>query len=57
MALYALFLVVVYELVVDSFSIALGYALTFAVPWLVTVHVFGRLNLLGNSRGAMESSA
>lgn len=42
-ALYAIVLVVLYELVVDSFSIALGYALTFGLPFLVAVHILGRV--------------
>ena len=42
-ALYAIGLVIVYTLVVDTFSLALGYVLTLALPFLVTVHVFGRL--------------
>jgi hypothetical protein len=36
-------LVVLYELVVDTFSLALGYVLTVAIPFLIAVHVFGRV--------------
>ncbi|MEA2331510.1 MAG: O-antigen polysaccharide polymerase Wzy [Thermoleophilaceae bacterium] len=42
-ALYAVALIVLYELVVDSFSIALGYALAFGIPLVATVHALGRL--------------
>jgi oligosaccharide repeat unit polymerase len=41
-ALYAILLVVLYELVVDTSSIALGYALTFGLPFLFAVYVLGR---------------
>jgi oligosaccharide repeat unit polymerase len=41
-ALYAIALVILYELVVDTFSLALGFVLTLAVPFLVAVHLFGR---------------
>ena len=44
-ALYAVVLVLLYELVVDNVSIALGYALTFALPFLIAVHLFGRLRV------------
>jgi oligosaccharide repeat unit polymerase len=42
-ALYALLLTVLYELVADTFSIAFGFVLTLVVPFLVAVHLFGRL--------------
>jgi oligosaccharide repeat unit polymerase len=42
-ALYAILLVMLYELVADTFSLALGYGLTLAVPFLVVVHVFTRI--------------
>jgi oligosaccharide repeat unit polymerase len=42
-AVYAMLLVVLYELVVDTFSLALGYVLTVALPFLIAVHVFGRV--------------
>lgn len=42
-ALFALLLVVLYELVVGTFSIALGFSITLILPFLVAVHVFGRL--------------
>lgn len=42
-ALYAIVLVVLYELVVDNFSIALGYVLTFGLPFLIAVHALGRV--------------
>jgi len=42
-ALYAIALVILYELVVDTFSLALGFTLTLAVPFLIAVHVFGRV--------------
>jgi hypothetical protein len=42
-AAYAMLLVVLYELVVDTFSLALGYVLTVAIPFLIAVHVFGRV--------------
>jgi oligosaccharide repeat unit polymerase len=45
-AVYAILLVVLYELVVDTFSLALGYVLTVALPFLIAVHVFGRLGRL-----------
>jgi oligosaccharide repeat unit polymerase len=41
-AAYAMLLVVLYELVVDTFSLALGYVLTVTLPFLIAVHVFGR---------------
>ena len=41
-ALYAIALVILYELVVDTFSLALGFMLTLALPFLIAVHVFGR---------------
>jgi oligosaccharide repeat unit polymerase len=41
-ALYAIALVILYELVVDTFSLALGFVLTLAVPFLIAVHAFGR---------------
>jgi oligosaccharide repeat unit polymerase len=41
-ALYAIALVILYELVVDTFSLALGFVLTLAVPFLIAVHGFGR---------------
>jgi hypothetical protein len=51
-ALYAILLVMLCELVVDTFSLALGYGLTLAVPFLVAVHVFARLPAgLGSRRG------
>ena len=43
MALYAIGLVILYTLVADTFSLALGYVFTLALPFLVAVHVFGRL--------------
>jgi oligosaccharide repeat unit polymerase len=52
-ALYAVVLVVLYELVVDSSSIALGYALTFGIPLLVTVHILGRTRWPGLRRRAV----
>ena len=42
-ALYALLLVVLYEWMVDTLSVALGFALTLGVPLLLTVSLFGRL--------------
>jgi oligosaccharide repeat unit polymerase len=42
-ALYAILLLMLYEVVADTFSLALGYALTLLLPFLVAVHVFGRL--------------
>jgi hypothetical protein len=42
-AAYAMLLVVLYELVVDTFSLALGYVLTVVIPFLLAVHVFGRV--------------
>jgi oligosaccharide repeat unit polymerase len=42
-ALYAISLIVLYELVVGTFSIALGFVLTLLLPFLVAVHAFGRL--------------
>ena len=41
--LFAFSLVVLYEVVVDTFSVALGYALTLLVPFLIAVHIFGRV--------------
>jgi oligosaccharide repeat unit polymerase len=41
-ALYAIALVILYELVVDTFSLALGFVLTLALPFLIAVHLFGR---------------
>ena len=41
-ALYAIALVILYELVVDTFSLALGFMLTLALPFLIAVHLFGR---------------
>ena len=42
-ALYAIGLVVLYTLVADTFSLALGYVFTLVLPFLVAVHLFGRL--------------
>ena len=42
-ALYAILLLMLCQLTVDTFSLALGYALTLLLPFLVAVHVFGRL--------------
>jgi oligosaccharide repeat unit polymerase len=42
-ALYAIGLVILYTLVADTFSLALGYGFTLALPFLVAVHVLGRL--------------
>jgi oligosaccharide repeat unit polymerase len=42
-ALYAILLIVLYEFVVGTFSIALGFAFTLLLPFLLAVHVFGRL--------------
>jgi oligosaccharide repeat unit polymerase len=42
-ALYAIGLVILYTLVADTFSLALGYVFTLALPFLVAVHLFGRL--------------
>lgn len=42
-ALYAIGLVMLYTLVVDTSSLALGYAFTLALPFFVAVHVFARL--------------
>ena len=49
--LFGLLLVVVYGLVVDTFSLALGYAITLVFPFLVAVHIFGR-----QARGAAASA-
>jgi oligosaccharide repeat unit polymerase len=54
-ALYAIALVILYELVVDTFSLALGFMLTLALPFLIAVHVFGRapgVRELAGSNGA-----
>ncbi|MEA2378888.1 MAG: hypothetical protein QOD13_2795 [Thermoleophilaceae bacterium] len=51
-ALYALLLTVLYELVADTFSIALGFTLTLVVPFLIAVHLFGRLPRLAGARTA-----
>ena len=53
-ALYAIGLVILYELVVDTLSLALGFVLTLALPFLIAVHAFGgararRLPLLGSA--------
>jgi oligosaccharide repeat unit polymerase len=40
-ALYAIALVVLYELVFDTFSLALGLVLTLALPFLIAVYGFG----------------
>jgi oligosaccharide repeat unit polymerase len=50
-ALYAILLIVLYELVVDTFSIALGFLLTLGLPFLVAVHGFGRLRLPSRAAG------
>jgi oligosaccharide repeat unit polymerase len=42
-ALYAIGLVILYELVVDTFSLALGFVLTLGLPFLIAVHAFGRV--------------
>jgi len=42
-ALYAVLLVLLYEFVVGTFSIAVGLALTLLLPFLVAIHGFGRL--------------
>jgi oligosaccharide repeat unit polymerase len=42
-ALYAIALVILLTLVVDTFSLALGYVFTLLLPFLVTVHALGRL--------------
>ncbi len=42
-ALYAIGLIVLYTLVAETFSLALGLLFTLALPFLVAVHVFGRL--------------
>ena len=42
-ALFALLLVVLYEFLVGTLSIAIGFALTLVLPFLVAAQVFGRL--------------
>jgi oligosaccharide repeat unit polymerase len=42
-ALYAVLLVLLYEFVVGTFSIAVGFGLTLFLPLLVAIHGFGRL--------------
>jgi oligosaccharide repeat unit polymerase len=42
-ALYAVLLVLLYEFVVGTFSIAVGFGLTLLLPFLAAVHGFGRL--------------
>lgn len=46
-ALYAILLIVLYELVLGTFSIALGFAITMLVPFIVAIHGFGRLRRVG----------
>jgi oligosaccharide repeat unit polymerase len=55
-AAYAMLLVVIYELVVDTFSLALGYVLTVAIPFLIAVHVFGRVGRLPGLRPASRDA-
>ncbi len=54
-ALYAILLIVLYELVADTFSIAVGIVLTLLLPFVVAVHGFGRLPL--SRPGAAGESA
>ena len=42
-AVYAIGLVILYTLVAETFSLALGLVFTLALPFLVGVHVLGRL--------------
>jgi oligosaccharide repeat unit polymerase len=42
-AVYAILVLVLYEFVVGTFSIALGFALTLLLPFLVAVHGLGRV--------------
>jgi oligosaccharide repeat unit polymerase len=44
-ALYALALVLLYEIVTSTYSVALGFALTLGIPLLVAIHGFGRLRI------------
>ena len=44
-ALYAILLIVLYELVLGTFSIALGFAITLLLPFLIAIHGFGRLRM------------
>jgi oligosaccharide repeat unit polymerase len=48
-ALYAILLIVVYELVLGTFSIALGFAITLLIPFLIAIHGFGRLPRMGSA--------
>jgi oligosaccharide repeat unit polymerase len=42
-ALYAVLLVILYEWMVDTLSVAVGFALTLGLPLLLTIGIFGRL--------------
>jgi hypothetical protein len=54
-ALYAIGIFVLYELITSTYSVALGYVLTLVVPFLVTVHVLGRVG--GRTRIAGKRTA
>ena len=43
-ALFAISLAVLYEIVTSTFSIAFGDALTLGLPFLIAVHLFGRVS-------------
>jgi oligosaccharide repeat unit polymerase len=53
--LYAILLVVLYEWIVGTLSIALGFVLTLLLPFLIAVHGFGRLPRPGALRGRVAA--
>jgi len=54
-ALYAILLVVLYEWVMGTLSLALGFALTLLIPFLIVVHGFGRLPSPRSIRGRVAA--
>jgi oligosaccharide repeat unit polymerase len=54
-ALYAILLIVLYEWLVGTLSIAVGFVLTLLLPFLVAVHGFGRLPPVRAFRGRVAA--
>jgi oligosaccharide repeat unit polymerase len=53
--LYAILLVVLYEWIVGTLSIAIGFIFTLLVPFLIAIHGFGRLPRLPGFRGRVAA--
>jgi oligosaccharide repeat unit polymerase len=53
--LYAILLVVLYEWIVGTLSIALGFVFTLLLPFLVAIHGFGRLPRPPGFRGRVAA--